>query len=180
MKTIIFIPIIILMSYNTNYKIDFGQTTGGQDWMIVNDGVMGGLSRSTAIFTNNSLLFKGTLSLKNNGGFASIRSAKGNYDLSNYNTVKIRFRSTGRDFALRFANSEMYFRPNFKHNFSSSTGEWEIVELKISDFKEYTMGQISGPTVSKNKLENIIRIGIILSDKKEGPFELEIDYIAFN
>ena len=31
-----------------------------------------------------------------------------------------------------------------------------------------------------NKLENIIRIGIILSDKKEGPFELEIDYIEFN
>ena len=42
------------------------------------------------------------------------------------------------------------------------------------------MGQISGSTVSKNKLENIIRIGIILSDKKEGPFELEIDYLAFN
>ena len=168
------------MSFNTNLKIDFGQTTGGQDWMIVNDGVMGGLSRSTAIFTKNSLLFKGTLSLKNNGGFASIRSGKGKYDLSKYNTIKIRFRSAGRDFALRFANSEMYFRPNFKHNFSSSTGEWEIVELKLSDFKEFTMGKLSDSTVSKNKLENIIRIGIILSDKKEGPFELEVDYIEFN
>jgi hypothetical protein len=168
------------MSYNTNYKIDFGQATGGQDWMIVNDGVMGGLSKSTAIFTENSLLFNGTLSLKNNGGFASIRSGKGKFDLSKYSTVKIRFRSTGRDFALRFANSEMYFRPNFKHNFSSSTGEWEIVELKMSNFKEYTMGQISGSAVSEKKLENIIRIGIILSDKKEGPFELEIDYIVFN
>ena len=168
------------MSYNTNYKIDFGQTTGGQDWMIVNDGVMGGLSRSTAMFTENGLLFKGTLSLKNNGGFASIRSGKGQFDLSKYSTVKIKFRSTGRNFALRFANSERYFRPNYKHYFSSSTGEWEIVELKMSDFKEYTMGQISGSTVSKNKLENIMRIGIILSDKKEGPFELEIDYIEFN
>lgn len=180
MKTLIIISIITLMSFNTNLKIDFGQTTGGQDWMIVNDGVMGGLSRSTAIFTKNSLLFKGTLSLKNNGGFASIRSGKGKYDLSKYNTIKIRFRSTGRDFALRFANSEMYFRPNFKHNFSSSTGEWEIVELKLSDFKEFTMGKLSDSTVSKNKLENIIRIGIILSDKKEGPFELEVDYIEFN
>ena len=74
----------------------------------------------------------------------------------------------------------MYFRPNFKHNFSSSTGEWEIVELKLSDFKEFTMGKLSDSTVSKNKLENIIRIGIILSDKKEGPFELEVDYIEFN
>lgn len=180
MKTLIIISIVILMSLNKNYKIDFGQATGGQDWMIVNDGVMGGMSKSTAVFTKNSLLFRGTLSLKNNGGFASIRSSKGEFDLSNYKTVKIRFRSAGRDFALRFANSEMYFRPNFKHNFSSSTGEWEIVELKLSDFKEYTMGRLSGSTVSKNKLKNIIRIGIILSDKKEGPFELEVDYIEFN
>ena len=167
------------MSYNTNYKIDFGQNTGGQDWMIVNDGVMGGLSKSTAIFTKNSLLFKGTLSLQNNGGFASIRSGKGKFDLSKYTTVKIKFRSTGRDFSLRFADSELYFKPNYKHNFSSSTGEWEIAELKMSDFKEYTMGQLSGATVSKDKLENIIRIGIILSDKKEGSFEIEIDYIEF-
>ena len=41
------------------------------------------------------------------------------------------------------------------------------------------MGQLSGATVSKDKLENIMRIGIILSDKKEGPFEIEIDYIEF-
>lgn len=180
MKTLIFISIILNMSYQTNYKIDFGQTTEGQNWMVVNDGVMGGLSRSTATITKNSLLFKGTLSLKNNGGFASIRSSKGKFDLSNYTTVKIKFRSTGRDFALRLADSELYFRPNYKHNFSSSTGQWEIAELEMSNFKEYTMGQTSGSTVSKGKLENIMRIGIIISDKKEGPFEIEIDYIEFD
>ena len=169
----------MVMSYNNNYKINFGETTGGQDWMIVNDGVMGGLSQSTATFTDNSLLFKGTLSLKNNGGFASIRSGKGKFDLSKYGTVKIRFRSTGRDFDLRFATSELYFKPNYKHSFSSATGKWETVELKISDFKEYTMGQISGSTINKDVLENILRIGIILSDKKEGPFEIELDYIEF-
>ena len=72
MKTLVFISII--MSYSNSYKIDFGQTIGGQDWMIINDGVMGGLSESTVTITKNSLLFKGSISLKNNAGFASIRS----------------------------------------------------------------------------------------------------------
>ena len=179
MKPLILISVLLMMSYVNNYKIDFGQTIGGQDWMIVNDGVMGGLSKSKMTFTKNSLIFKGTLSLQNNGGFASIRSGKGKFDLSKYTTVKIKFRSTGRDFSLRFANSNLYFKPNYKHNFSSSTGEWNIAELKMSNFKEYTLGRVSGSIVGKEKLENIIRIGIILSDKKDGPFELEIDYIEF-
>ena len=179
MKTLFFLSIIMIMSYDTKYRIDFGKTKGGQDWMVVNDGVMGGLSESTATLTESSLLFKGTISLKNNGGFASIRSSKGKFDLSNFRTVKIKFRSSGRDFALRLATSELYYKPNYKQNFSSSRGEWETIELKISDFKEYTMGQISGSTMSKNNLENVLKIGIILSDKKEGPFEIEIEYIEF-
>ena len=179
MKTLISIFIMTILSYNNTYKIDFGQKKGGQDWMIVNDGVMGGLSKSKATLTENSLIFKGSLSLRNNGGFASIRSASGEFDLSNFTTVKLRFRSSGRDFSLRLADSELFFRPNYKHNFSSSTGEWEIATLKISDFKEYTMGKISNMTIDNDKLKNIIHLGIILGDKKEGPFEIEIDYIDF-
>ncbi len=167
------------MSNNENLRIDFGETTGGQDWNIVNDSVMGGLSNSELTFTQNSILFKGELSLKNNGGFSSIRSSNQKFDLSKYSTVKIKFRSTGRDFALRFASSDLYYKTNYKNSFSSSTGEWEVVELKMSDFKEYRMGEISNINVSKDKLESIIRIGIIISDKKEGAFNIEVDYIEF-
>lgn len=180
MKTLVFISIVLIMSYINSYKIDFSNSIGGRDWMIVNDDVMGGISESTVTITKNSLLFKGYVSLKNNGGFASIRSSNQNFDLSNYTTVKIKFRSTGRNFALRFASSDLYYRPNYKHFFSSSTGEWGIAELPMSNFKQYTMGRVSASNVSKQKLQNIIRIGIILSDKKEGPFEIEIDYIEFN
>jgi hypothetical protein len=41
------------------------------------------------------------------------------------------------------------------------------------------MGKMTASAVSKDNLEKILRIGIILSDKKEGPFEIEIDYIEF-
>ena len=82
MKPLILISILMIVSSDNNYKIDFGQNTGGQDWIIVNDSVMGGLSKSKVTFTENGLVFKGTLSLQNNGGFASIRSGKGKFDLS--------------------------------------------------------------------------------------------------
>ena len=102
-----------------------------------------------------------------------------NLDLSDFTTVKIKFKSSGRNFDLNLATSEAYYKPNYKHQFGSTTGEWEIVKLKLSDFKQYTMGRVSGPNIGKKDLENILRIGIMLSDKKEGPFEIEIDYIEF-
>lgn len=179
MKTMLILSIILSLSYKANYKIDFGKKTGGQDWNVVNDGVMGGMSNSTAELTSSSLLFKGSISLENNGGFASIRSKKSSIDLSEFTTVKIKYKSSGRNFDLRLAVSELYYKPNYKHQFGSTTGEWEIAELKLSNFKQYTMGQISGANISEKELKNVLRIGIILSDKKEGPFKIEIDYIEF-
>ncbi|MEO8932894.1 MAG: CIA30 family protein [Xanthomarina sp.] len=167
------------MLYNKNSKINFGEAMDGQNWTIVNDDVMGGLSNSTMTLTQNSLIFAGELSFKNNGGFASIRSSNQSFNLSKYETVHIKYRSNGREFAFRLASPDMDFRTNYKQYFSSSTKDWEMVELNMSNFKEYHRGQVSGGEVSKDKLENIIRIGIMISDNKEGPFKIEIDYIEF-
>ena len=47
---------------------------GVNNWSIVNDDVMGGISKSfLSINENENLIFKGYLSLENNGGFASSR-----------------------------------------------------------------------------------------------------------
>ncbi|GAK76258.1 hypothetical protein JCM19296_1855 [Nonlabens ulvanivorans] len=61
----------------TSDIINFGKDGNTMDWVIVNDGVMGGLSQSTAVSYDNYVLFSGTTSLKNNGGFASYRSPYG-------------------------------------------------------------------------------------------------------
>ena len=47
---------------------------GLKNWNIVNDDVMGGISKSfLSINDENNLIFSGNVSLKNNGGFASTR-----------------------------------------------------------------------------------------------------------
>jgi NADH dehydrogenase [ubiquinone] 1 alpha subcomplex assembly factor 1 len=54
---------------------DFAGAVAGEDWQAVNDGVMGGVSEGTFQITDrNTLAFVGTLSLENNGGFASVRT----------------------------------------------------------------------------------------------------------
>jgi len=63
---------------------DFGEGKDFGRWAIINDGVMGGLSQSQAQVTGDALLFKGSVSLKNNGGFVSLRGPMGRYDLSAY------------------------------------------------------------------------------------------------
>ena len=55
--------------------IDFRTPDSGY-WTIVNDGVMGGVSDGRfRITADQTMEFFGTLSLENNGGFASVRSS---------------------------------------------------------------------------------------------------------
>lgn len=162
-----------------DYLIDFGSNGNSLNWQIVNDGVMGGLSQSTAIPYEDYILFSGTTSLKNNGGFASYRSPYGTYDLSKYYSVEIKFKSSGRSFFIQLDAYKAWWYPNYKHEFSSSINEWTTVTLPLKDFKEYRIGKETGKKISQSQQDDILRLGIILLDKKEGPFELQIDYIKF-
>jgi hypothetical protein len=55
-----------LFKFSTDFKAN--------QWIIVNDGVMGGISTSSIKLTNTQNgVFSGTVKLENNGGFASVR-----------------------------------------------------------------------------------------------------------
>ena len=61
------------------------------DWMVVNDGVMGGLSQSRPEITDrDTLVFTGNVSLENNGGFASIRHGAEPFGLEEGDGILIR------------------------------------------------------------------------------------------
>ena len=60
---------------NRIVPFDFALPGAASGWQVVNDGVMGGVSEGTFEITDrNTLAFVGTLSLENNGGFASVRT----------------------------------------------------------------------------------------------------------
>ncbi|MBT8262344.1 MAG: CIA30 family protein [Bacteroidia bacterium] len=178
MKALAFILVLAFTSPQ-GHSIDFGTDTGGNDWQVVNDDVMGGRSTSTAYLKDSGLYFSGYVSLENNGGFASVRSPYQNMDLSPYKTVTIRHRGSSRKFALSFDRHTVWYKPNYKHEFVPSE-EWQETTIALKDFKESQVGRYNGETMSEDTQAKIIRMGIILYDKKAGPFTLEVDYIRFD
>ncbi len=161
--------------------IDFGLDKDGQDWQTINDGVMGGLSDGIRLLQEESLLFKGNISLENNGGFSSLKSPYANYDLSDFSKLEIRFKTAkvGEQFSFTFECFEQWYRPYFKLPFKSTSTDWETQTLDLSSAEAYEVGRKMGIYLSDDIKPAIIRLGFIKDDKKTGDFELEVDYIKF-
>lgn len=167
------------MTQSNTYKIDFGIAKNGNNWWVVNDGVMGGLSKGNKILTRNSILFKGVISLDNNGGFSSLRRSLEDRDLTQYNEVEIRYRSLGISQALTFAVSKRWYIPNYKVRLEGTLGQWKTRTIKLSDFRKFYLGNPMNDRLQKEAIQEIVRIGFITDEKKYGGFEFEIDYIEF-
>ena len=74
---------------------------GIKNWTIVNDDVMGGISNSTVLINDKKhLIFKGYLSLENNGGFASSRLDIGKNNLNGIKFFEIKLKGDGNNYKL--------------------------------------------------------------------------------
>ena len=155
--------------------------TSGQkitDWQIVDDGVMGGLSKGKFnISDDKKLKFSGNLSLENNGGFSSIRSKRTTIDLSQFKGIKMRVKGDGRKYKLRLESDSRYRRMavSFQHEFSTSKDGWSEVFIPFDKLKASFRGW-NLPGMKFNS-KSIQRVGLIIADKIEGPFELHVDWI---
>ena len=82
------------------------QETSGV-WMIVNDGVMGGISESRlSLYLQGFLVFEGRVSLEFGGGFASVRSMLNRLDADPYDGILIRFKGDGKRYQLRLRQGD--------------------------------------------------------------------------
>jgi hypothetical protein len=150
------------------------------NWVLISDNIMGGVSKSNLEYTDNTMILKGDISLRNFGGFASVKTQFGKHDISQFKGVKIKFKSTNQKFAFTLEDSKNWTLPNYKGSFySTGSNTWEEKTIFFKDFKEYQVGDATGKKLEDSKLKSIVRMGIITTEKKEGPFSLEIDYIEF-
>ena len=148
---------------------------GIKNWNIVNDDVMGGISTSTmSLNKEKNLLFKGNLSLENNGGFASSRLSLEKNILNGVKFFKIKFKGDGNTYKLRFRQNNR--RASYSHDFKSSKDEWIEVDLRVEDFNATWRGYSYSDYPALEPKE-VISMGLQISDKQEGDFILEIEYI---
>lgn len=145
-------------------------------WQIVNDGVMGGRSQSQYRVTDEGWLeFKGTLSLENNGGFASVRLMGQAMKLASGDTLVARVRGDGRTYTLNVYDRGDFRGYSFRQTFKTKKDEWIEVEFPIDEF----VATWRGRTFKNEKLQaaKANGLGFLLGDKKAGPFQLEVDWI---
>lgn len=155
----------------------FDGQPGSGAWFAVNDGVMGGLSKGRPTLTGNGqLLFTGTVSLENNGGFSSIRSDSQQRNLSDYDGLLVRLRGDGKKYALSIQTGYRIMAGAYYWDFDTSAENWQTLYMPFNRFQPRSFGRNLRNAPPLNAADIRI-VGFIISDKQEGPFRLEVDWI---
>lgn len=145
-------------------------------WVIVNDDVMGGRSSARIEATDDGVRFTGLLSLENNGGFASTRHLLADAP-AGMDGMRLEVRGDGRAYQLRLRQGRRFDGVAWSVEFDS-TGEWQTIELPFDSFRPVFRGR-SVPSAGPVDPQNVTQVGIMLADKNEGRFALEVRSMAF-
>ena len=157
-------------------NIEFDSGVAG--WRTVLDGVMGGLSTGRVMQPEAGVLrFSGELSLERNGGFSQIQTTVAAASLSGASGIEARVRGDGRtyQFDVRCSDVQM-MAGSFQTEFATVAGEWVTLRLPFDQFRLYSFGRLvpNAPKLTPARVESV---GVTLSDKKTGPFQLDVDFI---
>ncbi|WP_046755741.1 CIA30 family protein [Kordia jejudonensis] len=153
---------------------NFTKNSDISNWYIVNDGVMGGMSQSTFSLNENGVgVFKGNVSLENNGGFSSVRYDIGKTEISEKTTLVIRLKGDGKQYKFRLKENQ-----DDRHTFTTqfeTSGDWETIEISLNSlypsFRGRTLdiGNFSASTFEE--------LGFLIANGKQESFQLELDFI---
>jgi len=156
---------------------DFAKPDAAEAWQPVNDGVIGGVSDGRFKITEQGTMeFFGTLSLENNGGFASVRSRRSDLGLKPDDSLLIRLRGDGREYLLNLYVPSLQIAYSYRAAIPTKAGEWIEVRIPIKDCYATSFGR-KVPNAGPVDARKVNSIGFMLADKKPGPFKLEIAWV---
>lgn len=155
--------------------VSFEET--GQDWRVIDDGVMGGRSQGSWRVEGGRGVFAGTLSLENNGGFSSVRSTPLTASCDGATAFCIRVRGDGRRYQFRVRTNKDFDGASYRSHFETVKDEWLEVELPLRAFEASFRGRVllDYPPLAA---EDVVTVGFLLADKQAGPFRLEVEWIG--
>jgi len=181
MNIILFLISVILIKTTTiqnddNFLLNAALMKTENQWRIVNDGVMGGLSSSKAVIKDDKIIFSGNVSLENNGGFASLRSPVKDYNFENFSGIEIKIKGDGKRYSISMKETTYFNGYFYTSSFETKKDEWIVAQIPFNQFKLYYLGKDINSS-KKIPLDNIKEISLLIGDKQEGEFKAEIDYI---
>ncbi|MGB5436883.1 MAG: CIA30 family protein [Maribacter sp.] len=153
---------------------DFKEEQDISNWLVVDDGVMGGLSQGSFSRTDSgNALYSGMVRTENNGGFSSVRYGFQTKDVSKYSLVKLRIKGDGKSYQFRIKEDRSQ-RYSYITSFKTS-GEWETISLPLAKFYPSFRGNpLNKPNYYGEAMEEI---AILIGNKTRESFSLEIEKI---
>jgi len=169
----LFFTIAMLTSSITLF--DFSAEQNLDRWAVVNDGVMGGLSKGALEVTPEGHgRFSGTVSLENYGGFTSIRCAVADISVSEGSKIQLRIKGDGKDYQFRVKHKARDYQ-SYITTFST-TGAWETLEIPLIDLYPSWRGQkLDMPNFDKSSINEFT---FLIANKRNENFELLIDEVV--
>jgi monofunctional biosynthetic peptidoglycan transglycosylase len=165
------------LAQESRVLFDFAQPQFRGSWMNVNDNVMGGVSTGQYGFTpEGELRFFGNLSLANNGGFASVRSRGPSLGIQQNDELWFRVRGDGRKYNLdlRVPSNRMAF--TYRVTVQTKANQWQEFRVPMRIFRATSFGRVMANAGPVNAA-SVNSVGFTISDKKPGPFQLDVDWI---
>ena len=137
------------------------ESTLGNNWRLITDGVMGGLSSgelSLATIDNKACLrLQGDVSLANSGGFiqaALDTEATAAADASSYAGLSLEVYGNDQEYNVHLRTDDVWLPwQSYRASFRAS-GRWQTVRLPFDQFTGYRIGK-------KLDLEHLERIGLV-------------------
>jgi hypothetical protein len=106
-------------------------------WGNLDDVVMGGVSASQLTQTERGLLFSGTVSTANSGGFASIRTRNFVPPLSVMEAtgLELQLQGDGQRYKFLIRDAQRWDSVAFSHSFETVAGEWISVRCPFAQLR---------------------------------------------
>ncbi len=153
---------------------DFSPDADVSAWTVEDDTVMGGVSDGH--FKVNDAghgVFFGHVSLENNGGFSSLRYRFDKMKVVDFEKICIRLRGDGKRYQCR-VKSNMDEKQSYIAYFET-TGKWQTVEIDLAGMKPTYRGET--PDLPDYPGETMAEFGLLIGNKKEQDFKLELDWL---
>jgi len=174
-----FVPTMEIQSAaSIKLLLNFRDINDSGRWMVVNDGVMGGVSQSTVNLHNDGyLIFAGNVSTDYGGGFASIRTDYKNWGIGKHEGLILRVKGDGKTYQFRCRLGNNMNQIAYRHYFQTNNDEWQEIILPFKEFLPTYRGRVLNNFAVLDPYQ-IKHLGVMISDKQVGDFKLEIDWIG--
>ena len=158
--------------------LDFDDAADAALWRPVDDVVMGGVSASAFGQAGPGVArFAGTVSLDRGGGFASVRTPPRDWDTAGATAFVLRVRGDGRTYKFTLRTGDAFDGIQYQARFTPPAGEWSEQRLPVASFVPTFRGR-TVPGAPPLDPARIRALGLMISDKQAGPFELLLDSIG--